>query len=392
MKEVVIVAAKRSAIGNFGGSLKDISPVNLASQVLKATFEGIQLSPKEINEVILGQVLQAGNGQNTARQVVIKSGLHQNTPAYTVNKVCGSGLKAVALAYQSILSGENDLVVAGGVENMSQTPYLLKKARFGYKMGNAEMIDSMIIDGLWCAMNDYHMGQTAENLCKLYQITRQEQDNFALNSQQKAFKAQQSGRFKDEIIPIEIPDKKGIKIFDNDEFIRADSSLESLSKLKPAFNKDGSVTAGNSSGINDGAAIVILCSKQKAQDLGLKPLVSIEGFGTAGVDPSIMGIGPVEATKKVLQKTKLNLEQIDLIEANEAFSAQSLAIDKELHFNPEKLNVNGGAIALGHPIGASGARILVTLIHEMLKRKSTYGLATLCIGGGQGIASIIKSC
>lgn len=392
MKEIVIVAAKRSAIGSFGGSLKDISATDLATQVLKATLKDINLAAQEIDEVILGQVLQAGSGQNTARQVAIKAGLNQSVSAFTINKVCGSGLKSVALAYQSILIGDNDLVVAGGVENMSQSPYLLKKARFGYKMGNSELIDSMISDGLWCAINDYHMGQTAENLCKCYDITRQEQDEFALKSQQKALKASQSGRFKDEIIPIEIPDKKGVKIFENDEFIRKDASIESLEKLKPAFAKDGSVTAGNSSGINDGAAIVILCSKEKAQKLGLKPLVSIQGFATAGVDPSIMGIGPVEASKKVLHKTGLNLDQIDLIEANEAFGAQSLAVAKDLNFNPDKLNVNGGAIALGHPIGASGARILVTLIHEMLKRKSVYGLATLCIGGGQGIASIVKSC
>ncbi|PAF49938.1 acetyl-CoA acetyltransferase [Helicobacter sp. 12S02232-10] len=392
MKEIVIVAAKRSAIGSFGGSLKDISATDLATQVLKATLKDINLAAQEIDEVILGQVLQAGSGQNTARQVAIKAGLNQSVSAFTINKVCGSGLKSVALAYQSILIGDNDLVVAGGVENMSQSPYLLKKARFGYKMGNSELIDSMISDGLWCAINDYHMGQTAENLCKCYDITRQEQDEFALKSQQKALKASQSGRFKDEIIPIEIPDKKGVKIFENDEFIRKDASIESLEKLKPAFAKDGSVTAGNSSGINDGAAIVILCSKEKAQKLGLKPLVSIQGFATAGVDPSIMGIGPIEASKKVLHKTGLNLDQIDLIEANEAFGAQSLAVAKDLNFNPDKLNVNGGAIALGHPIGASGARILVTLIHEMLKRKSVYGLATLCIGGGQGIASIVKSC
>lgn len=391
MKKVVIVAAKRSPIGNFGGSLRDVCALDLGTQVLQATLQSINLDPQEVDEVILGQVLQAGNGQNIARQIVLKSKLNQSVPAYTINKVCGSGLKAVELAYQSILLGDNDVVIAGGVENMSQAPYLMKKARFGYKMGNSELIDSMILDGLWCSINDYHMGQTAENLCKCYGISREEQDEFALSSQQKALKARDSKRFKEEIVPIEICEKKSSKFFENDEFIKEGSSLESLGKLKSAFVKDGSVTAGNSSGINDGACMLVLCSEEKANKLGLKPLVSIEGFGTAGVDPSIMGIGPVEASKKVLKKTGLDLDQIDLIEANEAFASQSIAVNKELKFNPNKLNVNGGAIALGHPIGASGARILVTLIHEMLKRQSAYGLATLCIGGGQGIASVIKS-
>lgn len=391
MKKVVIVAAKRSPIGNFGGSLRDVCALDLGTQVLQATLQSINLEPQEVDEVILGQVLQAGNGQNIARQIVLKSKLNQSVPAYTINKVCGSGLKAVELAYQSILLGDNDVVIAGGVENMSQAPYLMKKARFGYKMGNSELIDSMILDGLWCSINDYHMGQTAENLCKCYGISREEQDEFALSSQQKALKARDSKRFKEEIVPIEICEKKGSKFFENDEFIKEGSSLESLGRLKSAFVKDGSVTAGNSSGINDGACMLVLCSEEKANKLGLKPLVSIEGFGTAGVDPSIMGIGPVEASKKVLKKTGLDLDQIDLIEANEAFASQSIAVNKELKFNPNKLNVNGGAIALGHPIGASGARILVTLIHEMLKRQSAYGLATLCIGGGQGIASVIKS-
>lgn len=391
MKKVVIVAAKRSPIGNFGGSLRDVCTLDLGTQVLQATLKSINLAPQEVNEVILGHVLQAGNGQNIARQIALKSKLNQSVPAYAINKVCGSGLKALELAYQSILLGDNDVVIAGGVENMSQAPYLMKKARFGYKMGNSELIDSLILDGLWCSINDYHMGQTAENLCKCYGISREEQDEFALSSQQKALKARDSKRFKEEIVPIEIYEKKGNKLFENDEFIKEGSSLESLGKLKSAFVKDGSVTAGNSSGINDGACMLVLCSEEKANKLGLKPLVSIEGFGTAGVDPSIMGIGPVEASKKVLKKTGLDLDQIDLIEANEAFASQSIAVNKELKFNPDKLNVNGGAIALGHPIGASGARILVTLIHEMLKRQSTYGLATLCIGGGQGIASIIKS-
>lgn len=391
VKEVVIVAAKRSPIGNFGGSLKDVCALDLGVQVLKATLKSIDLQPQEIDEVILGQVLQAGNGQNIARQIALKSELSQSTLAYTVNKVCGSSLKAVELAYQSILLGNNDIVVAGGVENMSQAPYLMKKARFGYKMGNSELIDSMILDGLWCSINDYHMGQTAENLCKRYSITREEQDKFALSSQQKALKARDSGRFKDEIVPIEIFDKKGTKFFENDEFIKENTSLESLSSLKSAFVKDGSVTAGNSSGINDGACMLVLCSSEKAKSLGLRPLASVEGFGTVGVDPSVMGVGPVGASKKVLKKIGLVFDQIDLIEANEAFGAQCIAVDRELKLDSNKLNVNGGAIALGHPIGASGARVLITLIYEMLKRKSTYGLATLCIGGGQGIASVVKS-
>lgn len=391
MKEVVIVEAKRSAIGSFGGSLKDISAIEIATQVLKKTLESISLNPNHVDEVILGQVIQAGLGQNPARNVLIKSGIKDTSGAYTINKVCGSGLKSIQLAYQSIVMGDNDIVVAGGMENMSQAPYLLKKARFGYKMGNSELIDSMIIDGLWCAMCDYHMGQTAENLSKQYNISRKEQDEFALKSQQKATKALLNGVFKEEIIPIEIPSKKGINIFDTDEFIKTDSSMQTLEKLKPAFLKDGTVSAGNSSGINDGAAILVLMSEQKAQSLNLKPLVSIEGFGVAGSDPSIMGIGPVEAVRKVLKKTNLKLEDMDLIEANEAFAAQSIAVDRELHFNHDKLNVNGGAIALGHPIGASGARITTTLIHQMKRQKSKYGLATLCIGGGQGIAVILKN-
>jgi acetyl-CoA C-acetyltransferase len=390
-KEVVIVSAVRTAIGNFNGSLKDISAPDLGAVVIKEALQKSGVKPEEVDEVIMGNVLQAGLGQNPARQAAMKAGLPENVPSMTINKVCGSGLKTVHLATQAILAGDADIIVAGGMENMSQAPYLLKNARNGYKMGDQKVVDSMISDGLWCAFNDYHMGMTAENLCERYNITREEQDEFAADSQQKAVAAITEGRFKEEIVPVEVPQRKGSPIvFDTDEFPRKESTAKKLSGLRPAFKKDGSVTAGNASGINDGAAAVVVMSKAKAVELGITPLVSIKGNANAGVDPSVMGIGPVAAVKKVLEKTDLSIDQFGLIEANEAFAAQSLAVDKELQFNRDVLNVNGGAIALGHPIGASGTRILVTLIHEMKKRNVQTGLATLCIGGGQGVATVVE--
>jgi acetyl-CoA C-acetyltransferase len=389
--EVVIVSAVRTAIGSFLGSLKDVSAVDLGATVIKEALERAGVSPELVDEVIMGNVLQAGLGQNTARQAAIKAGLPETVPAMAINKVCGSGLKAVHLARQAIISGDADIIVAGGMENMSQAPHLLKGAREGYKMGDQKIVDSMISDGLWCAFNDYHMGVTAENLCDRYSITREEQDEFSAESQKKASAAIEAGKFKDEIVAVEIPVRKGDPIvFDTDEYVRGSSTAEKLGKLRPAFKRDGSVTAGNASGINDGAAAFVLMSKRKADELGLTPLATIEANAGAGVDPSVMGIGPVQAVKNVLARANMDLAEIDLIEANEAFAAQSIAVDRELEFDHEKLNVNGGAIALGHPIGASGARILVTLLHEMKRRDAKTGLATLCIGGGQGVATIVK--
>lgn len=389
--EVVIVSAVRTAIGTFNGSLKGVSAPDLGAIVIKEALNKAGVNPDQVDEVIMGNVLQAGLGQNPARQASIKAGLPETVPAMTINKVCGSGLKTVHLATQAILAGDADIVVAGGMENMSMAPYLLKGARDGYKMGDQKVVDSMISDGLWCAFNDYHMGVTAENLCDRYGLTREEQDEFAAWSQQKAVSAIEEGRFDDEIVPVEIPQRKGeAVVFRQDEFPRKGSTAEGLSKLRPAFKKEGTVTAGNASGINDGAATVVVMSKKKADELGISPLVVIKGNASAGVDPSVMGIGPVSAVKKVMEKTGMSLEDMGLVEANEAFAAQSLAVDKELHFDKERLNVNGGAIALGHPIGASGTRILVTLIHEMKKRNVTHGLATLCIGGGQGVATIVE--
>lgn len=389
--EVVIVSAVRTAIGNFNGSLKDVSAPELGAMAIKGALEKAGVKPKQVDEVILGNVLQAGLGQNPARQAAIKAGIPESVSAMTINKVCGSGLKAVHLATQAIIAGDADIVVAGGMENMSQAPYILKNARNGFKMGNQQLIDTMIADGLTCAFNDYHMGITAENLCDKYELTREEQDEFSASSQTKAVQAIEAGRFKDEIIPVEIPQRKGNPlIFDTDEYPKKGTSVEKLAALRPAFKKDGIVTAGNASGINDGAAVLIVMSKQKAEDLNMQPLVTIKANASAGVDPSIMGIGPVQAVKKALEKASLSMEDIQLIEANEAFAAQSLAVGRELQFNKEILNVNGGAIALGHPIGASGARILVTLIHEMQKRQAKTGLATLCIGGGQGVATVVE--
>lgn len=390
-KEVVIVSAVRTAIGALQGSLKDVPATTLGSTVIKAAIERAGISGDIVDEVIMGNVLQAGLGQNPARQAALRAGLPVSVPAMTINKVCGSGLKAVHLAAQAIAAGDADVVVAGGFENMSQAPYILKTARDGFRMGDQKVIDSMIHDGLWCAENNYHMGVTAENLCDAHSITREEQDAFAARSQARAAEAIASGRFVDEIVPVEIPQRKGESIlFDRDEYVKAGTTAEKLGSLRPAFKKDGSVTAGNASGINDGAAAIVVMSKERATELGLTPLATIVANASAGVDPSIMGIGPVQAVKKALTKANLTLDQMDLVEANEAFAAQAIAVDRELGFNHDKLNVNGGAIALGHPIGASGARILVTLLHEMQKRDASLGLATLCIGGGQGVATIVK--
>lgn len=391
-REIVIASAVRTAIGNFQGALAGVSATQLGAVVLEAALERAGVAKEAVDEVILGNVLQAGLGQNPARQAAIRAGLPQQVPSMTINKVCGSGLKAVHLAVQSILSGDAEVVLAGGMENMSQAPYLLEGARGGYRMGDQKVVDSMIRDGLWCAFNDYHMGITADNLCTQYGLTREEQDEFAAWSQEKAQRALSEGRFQDEIVPVPIPQKKGEPImFSVDEFPRAGVTAEALGKLRPAFKKDGTVTAGNASGINDGAAALLIMSGEKARELGVIPLARIVANASAGVDPSIMGIGPVPATRRVLEKAGLTLAQMDLIEANEAFAVQSLAVGKELGIPREKLNVNGGAIALGHPIGASGARILVTLVHELNKRSGAkYGLATLCIGGGQGVATVVE--
>ncbi|MGG3564947.1 acetyl-CoA C-acetyltransferase [Neobacillus rhizosphaerae] len=389
--EVVIVSAVRTALGNFNGSLKNVSAPELGATVIKGALEAAGVKPEQVDEVIMGNVLQAGLGQNPARQAAIQAGIPESVSSMTINKVCGSGLKAVHLATQAILAGDADIVVAGGMENMSQAPYLLKNARDGFKMGDQKLVDTLTSDGLTCVFNDYHMGITAENLASKYSITREEQDEFSAWSQAKAVEAIEAGRFKDEIVKVVIPQRKGEPIvFDTDEYPKKGTTAEKLAGLRPAFKKDGSVTAGNASGINDGAAAVVVMSKKKADELGLKPLVTIKANASAGVDPSIMGIGPVPAVRKALEKASVSMEDLNLIEANEAFAAQSLAVDRELHFNKEILNVNGGAIALGHPIGASGARILVTLIHEMKRRNAKNGLATLCIGGGQGVATIVE--
>ncbi len=391
LNEVVAVSALRTPIGTFNGSLKDVSAVDLGALVIKSVLKDAKVDATEVDEVIMGNVLQAGLGQNPARQASIKAGLPDYVPAFTINKVCGSGLKSVHLAAQSIMLGDAEIVVAGGMESMSRAPYLLDGARSGYRMGDKSAVDSMIKDGLWCAFNDYHMGVTAENINDAYKLTREEQDRFSNSSQAKATKAQEAGKFVDEIVSVEIPTRRGETIvFSEDEYIKPNTTEESLAKLRPAFKKDGSVTAGNSSGINDGAAAILLMSRKKADELGLKPLATIEGNASVGLDPKVMGLGPIESTKKVLEKTKLNVADLDLIEANEAFAAQSLAVGKTLEFPADKLNVNGGAIALGHPIGASGTRVLVTLMHELKRRDGKYGLATLCIGGGLGIATIIK--
>ncbi len=391
MQEVVIVAAGRSAIGSFQGELSAVPATELGSQIIKALIARHGINPSDVNEVIMGHVLTAGCGQNTARQTSIRAGLGIETPAMTINKVCGSGLKAVHLAAQAIVAGDAELIVAGGMENMSLSAHVLPNSRSGQKMGHWQAIDTMLHDGLWDAFNNYHMGITAENLVDKYQISREQQDAFALSSQQKALAAIASGRFSSEIIPISIPQKKGLVTqFDRDQGPRAGTTLEGLAKLPAAFKAGGSVTAGNASGLNDGAAAVIVCSKARADALGLTPLVTIKAWANAGVDPAMMGIGPVSATRRVLVKAGWTLDEVDLIEANEAFAAQSLAVAKELQWDMNKVNVNGGAIALGHPIGASGCRVLVTLIHEMIRRDVKKGIATLCIGGGQGVAIAVE--
>lgn len=391
MQDVVIVAATRTAIGTFQGALASISAPDLGAAVIKRLLEQTGLAPSEVDEVILGQVLTAGAGQNPARQASVKAGLPHAVPSFTLNKVCGSGLKALHLATQAIRCGDAQVVIAGGQENMSLAPYVLPKARTGLRMGHAELVDSMISDGLWDAFNDFHMGITAENLAEKYGIDREAQDAFAAASQQKAAAAIEAGRFKDEITPIEIPQRKGEPLrFDTDEQPRAGTTAESLARLKPAFKQDGSVTAGNASSLNDGAAAVLLMSADKAKALGLPVLARIKAYANAGVDPAIMGIAPVAATRRCLDKAGWTLDQVDLIEANEAFAAQALSVGQELGWDANKVNVNGGAIALGHPIGASGCRILVTLLHEMIRRGANKGLATLCIGGGQGVALALE--
>jgi len=391
MNTAVIAMAVRTPVGSFGRSLANVSAVELGVIALKEALSRLNLDPKEVDEVILGNVLQAGQGQNPARQVAVRSGIPVEVPACTVNKVCASGLKSVMLAAQSIMLGEADVVVAGGIENMSQAPYALPKARWGHRMGDGNLVDLMIFDGLWDIFNGYHMGITAENVAAKYGITREEQDEFALRSQQKAEAAIKAGKFKEEIVPVLIPQKKGDPIvFDTDEHPRFGTTLEALSKLPPAFKKDGTVTAGNASGINDGAAIIIVMSEKKATSMGITPLAVIRSWGTAGVDPSIMGTGPIPASKKALAKAGWTASNLDLIEANEAFAAQAIAVNREMGWDLDKVNVNGGAIALGHPIGASGARILTTLLYEMKRRGAKKGLATLCIGGGQGAALAVE--
>lgn len=391
MRKAVIVGAVRTAIGSFGGALAGVTAAELGAIVIKEALKRANVNPADVNEVIMGNVLQAGLGQNPARQAAIKAGIPAEVPSTTINKVCGSGLKTVALAAQSVMLGDADIVVAGGMENMSLAPYLLDKARTGYRMGHGELVDVMIRDGLWCAFNDVHMGITAENLAEKYGITREEQDEYSALSQNRSEKALQINVFADEIVPVEIPQRKGDPIVvAKDEYPRPGVTAAALAKLRPAFKKDGTVTAGNASGINDGAAAVVVMSEQKAKELGIKPLAVIRSYAAGGVDPSVMGIGPVPAVRHALKKANLTIDAIELIEANEAFAVQSLSVAKELGFDMEKVNVNGGAIALGHPIGASGTRILVTLLHEMQRRDTKLGLATLCIGGGQGMAMVVE--
>ncbi|HEX8613335.1 MAG TPA: acetyl-CoA C-acetyltransferase [Telluria sp.] len=390
MEDVVIVAAGRTAVGKFGGALAKIPAAELGAHVIKHLLAQIDLDPAKVNEVILGQVLTAGAGQGPARQAALKAGLPDMVPAFTVGKVCGSGLKATHLAAQAIKCGDADIIIAGGQENMSASPHVLPGSRDGFRMGEAKLVDTMIVDGLWDAFNQYHMGVTAENVAKKYEVSRAEQDEFALQSQLKAEAAQKAGKFKDEIIPFEIVSKKGTVVFDTDEYPKHGTTLESLASLRPAFDKAGTVTAGNASGLNDGAAAVIMMSASKAKELGLKPLARIKAYSSAGLDPSIMGMGPVSATKLCLQKAGWTHEDVDLMEINEAFAAQAVAVNKEMGWDTSKINVNGGAIALGHPIGASGCRVLVTLLHEMVRRDAKRGLASLCIGGGMGVALAVE--
>ncbi len=390
MTRVVLAAAYRTPIGVFGGAFKDVPAYDLGATLIEHIIKETGLNPSEIDEVIIGNVLQAGQGQNPARIAAMKGGLPETVPAFTVNKVCGSGLKSIQLAYQSIVTGENDIVLAGGMENMSQSPMLVNNSRFGFKMGHQSMVDSMVYDGLTDVFNQYHMGITAENLVEQYGISREEQDTFAVNSQHKAVRAQQNGEFDSEIVPVSIPQRKGeLILVTKDEGVRENVSVEKLSRLRPAFKKDGTVTAGNASGINDGAAMMLVMSEDKAKELNIEPLAVLDGFGSHGVDPSIMGIAPVGAVEKALKRSKKELSDIDVFELNEAFAAQLLAVDRELKLPPEKVNVKGGAIALGHPIGASGARVLVTLLHQLNDEVET-GLTSLCIGGGQAIAAVVS--
>jgi len=391
MERAVIASAVRTAVGSFGKSLKGVSAVQLGVTTLKEAMERIRLDPALVDEVVLGNVLQGGQGQNPARQITVHAGLPLETPAITVNKVCASGLKTVFLAAQAVMLGDADVVVAGGVENMSRAPFALDGARWGYRMGDGKLVDLMILDGLWDIFNNYHMGITAENVAEKHKVGREDQDAFALGSQQKAEAAIKSGRFKDEIVPVSIPQRKGDPaVFDTDEHPRLGTTAEALAKLKPAFKKDGTVTAGNASGINDGAAIIIVMSEKKAASLGIEPLAFIRGYASAALDPAYMGLGPIPSSRKALEKAGWTVDDLDLVEANEAFAAQALAVNREMGWDVSKVNVNGGAIALGHPIGASGARILVTLLYEMAKRDARKGLATLCVGGGQGAAIAVE--
>ncbi len=390
VKEVCIVSAVRTPIGNFGGGLASLSAVELGVHAAKEAVKRAGISADQVDETFAGNILSAGEGQNIARQIAVKSGVRQESPATTINQLCGSGLRAVCMAAQSIMLGENEIVLAGGSESMSNAPYLLPKARFGYKMGNATMVDSMIHDGLTDAFFNYHMGVTAENIAENWNLTREEQDEFALNSQRKTEQAFNKGTFDEEIVKVEIVQRKKTLVVEKDEFPRKGLTLDQLAGLNPPFKKEGTVTAGNASGINDGAAMVVVMSVDKARELGLQPLAKIKSFAYIGLDPQIMGYGPVEATRKALKKAGMQIEDIELVEANEAFAAQSLAVVRDLKLNPDIVNVNGGAIALGHPIGASGARVLTTLLYEMKRRDNKTGLATLCIGGGQGIAMIVE--
>ncbi|MYM97204.1 acetyl-CoA C-acetyltransferase [Duganella vulcania] len=390
MDDVVIVAAGRTGVGKFGGSLAKTPASELGAHVIKGLLAKTGIDPNLISEAILGQVLTAGVGQNPARQAVIKSGLPNTIPGFTINHVCGSGLKATHLAAQAIKAGDAEIIIAGGQENMSASPHVMNGSRDGFRMGDFKMVDSMIVDGLWDVYNQYHMGTTAENVAKKYEISRAEQDEFALNSQLKAEAAQKAGKFKDEILPLEIVQKKGSIVFDTDEYVKPGSTIEALSSLRPAFAKDGTVTAGNASGLNDGAAAVIMMSASKAKELGLTVLAKVKAYASSGLDPAFMGMGPVSATKLCLKKAGWTPDDLDLMEINEAFAAQAVAVNKEMGWDTSKINVNGGAIAIGHPIGASGARILVTLIHEMVRRDAKKGLASLCIGGGMGVALAIE--
>jgi acetyl-CoA C-acetyltransferase len=390
MEDIVIVGAARTAIGKFGGSLAGVPAARLGAHIIRKVLERAGVSPDQVSEVIMGQVLAAGVGQNPARQAAIWAGLPDMVPAMTINKVCGSGLKAAMLGAQSIANGDSDIVVAGGQENMSAAPHVLNGSRDGFRMGDAKMVDSMIVDGLWDVFNQYHMGVTAENVAKEQAVTREEQDEFAVKSQNKTEAAQKAGRFKDEIVPYEVPSRKGPVVFADDEYPRHGATVEGMKGLKPAFDKNGTVTAANASGINDGAAAVVLCSMKKAKELGLKPLARIKAFASAGVDPKYMGMGPVPASKRCLARAGWTPKDLDLMEINEAFAAQAIAVNRQMGWDTSKVNVNGGAIALGHPIGASGCRILVTLLHEMQKRDAKKGLASLCIGGGMGVALAVE--